>query len=506
MYARLDQWPEYNGSTSTSSSSPSSDEINGGSSNRRGSNTTAAAAAAATIPMTVNAAILVDCLRLQGSMLLYCYEPLGLDICISAASGGVAGLGLLREQRQQQHYIMVANTYNCLMGFITEKSYLDMVLDGGGGGGGDAIEFIPPIGTFSSSSSSSTSSSSSSRSTTTAATAATAPLFKQVFSMLQTAIRSCSNRQLVPRPSRILQPEDLVYTPGNLKFMSYLYHVTTNWPKQYLKDLMNVLYEEALLEKKQQQENGDNAEEEEEEVVIYWNSNRNQNLGFLVYLEKLIDVFNHFNRIELQIQPHLYFSSSSTGGRGEKRIGHRMLSFASELHPPPKCFGPNNELWKQFQEMFTIKVCQTCCNIRNVYMSKSFNRAKIYSDNLLDDQIYSCQEKTTNYKTFELIVCPGQPGVDDIMYYPELVSYINKKKEYILRFNTDSRTSCSINKIDIYREENGRVSEKKSTLFSSSTTTMTCLDYESGQGTEFEVCWGCKMLLRQQKDRDQFSF
>lgn len=345
--------------------------------------------------MTKSKAELVDTLQLHWSMRQFIYDPAGKQI-----------LNL------SDHYIMVANTYNCLKGFVTERDYKKSLR---------FTFYIEPRNES---------------------------IYKEVARVLPASIKRCANRQLATtkRPS-LLKPEDLTYSKKNIKFLSNLFDIIITKPKERIKDLINAILNNREL-----------------------CTGTHSNFGFLTYLQRIIDLY--FNSLKIELTLNLTFS----GGK-------------------PKCFGPNDSRRDEFDSMSIIKICKTCYNMVNIYLCKGFNRAKIYSDPLLGDKVYSCGDKSCDFLIYNLIYY-----TDSAMYYPEIVYIVNKKTRYCIQFNADKRTSCNIN---VYKRDGDCVNHINEAFINSqnnnSAHVMTCLDYDKPY--DFKMCDGCKIFLHQQQQQ-----
>ena len=204
--------------------------------------------------------------------------------------------------------------------------------------------------------------------------------------LIRETTEKCANRHLRSgKRLTMLNLEDLTYDPDNVQFLSHLYQMITEWPAQYCKDLMTSVQNmsKTVLEDC-------------------------TNLSFLIFLQRLISVYSNFVQIKVNYVP-------------EKR--------RCQQYHQPKCYGPNNSLKAQFKEASTIRVCALCYTITNLYISKSYNKTKVYSDMLLKEHIYTCSEKTCKYFTVDLIFIDCFRNV----YYPEISFIVNKSSTYTVR-------------------------------------------------------------------------
>lgn len=269
-------------------------------------------------------------------------------------------------------------------------------------------------------------------------------IFNKCPKHLRETIEICANRHLFDNKEKksVKLPEELSYRPKNVKFLFYLYDIITEWPIEFSKDLMT--------------------------SVFALNMSNCSNLSFLIYIQRLVSVFKNFNKIKVKFIPD---------DEEEKNVMHQ-----------PKCFGPNNSFKRQFEEASEIRVCALCYTITNLYISKSYNRAKVYSDMLINDIIYTCPEKTCKYFSINLIFFDKFNKI----FYPEITYIANKSTMYKIRLDTSSRFSHFVN---INRVDKQKNIKHRQNISSSSTSLheneMSCLDYKT---RDFELCDGCRLL------------
>ena len=359
-------------------------------------------------PMSIESAKLVDCLELQWSMLNYCYKPAGF--CKSLKGLGVKNLRF-HGDLENFHHIMIANTYNLLFGFISEMNYLHMVTKGLKSG----FVQLEPLNN------------------------------KDILVDLTKIIERCANNHLISEHSLrsvFLTQSELVYKLENIKFLEYLYHCITEWPREFGPELINAI--------------------EKSKFVI--NPGDKRNLSFFVFLRRLLRAYKNFYSIKLYV--------------------------SLDLKPMPKCFGLNNKHKERFIADTLLRICSLCYTLCNVYISKSFNRAKIYSDSLLN-LTYSCQEKTCKMVSVNLLYYTKNRFI-----YPSLVWSVNNSTRYTIHLRQSCRTECNI---DVYQNDKLVLNP---VIFKNKSDTARhhriCLDlfYESHplpQGVV--ICDGCRIVL-----------
>lgn len=369
-------------------------------------------------PMSLEAAKLVDCLELQWSMFIYCYQPAGFCSRIKRFtiedlhSGG---------KLERFHHIMITNTYNVLFGFVSESTYLHTITVG------------LKIGWVT-----------------------IAPLFlhsaiKNPVNLIK-IIESCANNHLISEHSSrnvVIRQSDLTYSEENVRFLGYLYDCVTEWPREFVPELINAT----------------------EKCKFTIKPGEKRNLSFFVFLKRLVCCYVKFSSIKLYI--------------------------TLDLAPMPKCFGLNNKNKEKILVDTTLKICSLCYTLINVYISKSFNRAKIYSDGLLK-LTYSCHEKTCKMVKVSLLYY-----TEDRFIYPTLVWSINNSTEYRIRLREDCRTEC---KIDVFcnskliKNPIKNPARKKTNAFNNGYIDQRiCLDlYDKHHPLPngVEICDGCRILLR----------
>lgn len=190
--------------------------------------------------MNLDDAAKVDCLALRWSMTEFCYKPLGIT---------PNRISNFTSCKRDIHHIMVANTFNCFTGYISEYSYIEMCKTFSKPGI-HQIHFIEPNKTS---------------------------VYSTSHKYLREIIEKCANRHLAHNNRlKILSPNCLVYKPDNVNFLSYLYELVTEWPAEFCKDLMSVLQDIDLSACK--------------------------NLSFLIYIQRLIAIYNNFLKLKISFR------------------------------------------------------------------------------------------------------------------------------------------------------------------------------------------------------------